>query len=81
MQRHSLTENVTTAKHPIMCGLCIGDRTSTCTLMGMRLEMAMGTWIHRTDDVGDKLTCKALLTDREQLVPCSDVRPAKDPLS
>ena len=30
--------------------------------------------------VGDELTCMALLTDLEQLVPHSDVQPAVDPL-
>ena len=45
---------------------------------GKKEELAR--WCYPADNVGDELTRMALLTEMEQLVPCSNVRPAKDPL-
>ena len=40
----------------------------------------LAQWCYPAKGVGDELTYMVLLTDSEQLVPCSNVRPATDPL-
>ena len=40
----------------------------------------LARWCYPADNVGDELTYMVLLTETNQLVPRSNVRPAKDPL-
>ena len=40
----------------------------------------LARWCFPADNVGDELTYMVLLNDSEQLVPRSNVRPARDPL-
>ena len=40
----------------------------------------LARWCYPAEGVGDELTYMVLLTDSEQLVPRSNVRPATDPL-